>query len=408
MPVSDWGTMQVGRLTLREGFAADVNLNTQTNKRTLNVKYQESSPPLDLITLKQRQEDILGMLDRFVPIYFTNKADHNGYYNITDVNTTVTNYTNEVVTVDFTIMAEFLGPDNTVDIDSRLAFISRVNAFNIVGEKWHAPAASAYGYYTGSSQPSGTVVRASADGPPVTVYRGIPAVSPRWASTVQNYGLGRSRIILGGIERTTTRSLISASAAWSVENSLLRVQPGTSATLQVSAWDGAAWDEIDWNVSVTASASGPITSWDSVTVIRNEYELVTLRLMKGNSPGRTTLDISLRRGARAAELYLSSDIGTTKSVYRAVAEAGTSPASAAYQSATSSDGGGNRYIVGTAAAGVTFQATQGGITKAAVAGLDAFIGSVVNGASAAAGDVATVIRDHYMATVSESSTGVRR
>lgn len=410
MPVADWGTVQVGRITLREGFDMDANLNTATNKRTITLRGQESSPPLTVAAVQRLQEDILGLLDRFVPIYFTNKADHNGFYNVTDVNTNVVNWTGEVVKFDWTIQAEFCGPEGSVDIDSRLTQINRLNAFSLTGERWHAPAGGAYGYYTGTSQPSTSIARPSADGVPVTVYRTVPiGVSPRWGSSPQAYQNGRARVLVSGVERAATRVIVSASAGdWSVENALVRVQPGSSATLQISAWDGSAWDRIDWNASITASASGPITSWDSVAIIRNDYELVTVRLLKGNAPGRTTLDVSLRRGARAAELYLATDIGTTKSFYRAAAEAGTAPASAAYQSATANDGSGNRYIVGTAAASATYQASQGGITKSAVATLDAFIGAVVNGASAAAGDVATVIRDHYMATNSETSTGVRR
>jgi len=410
MPVADWGVVQVGRITLREGFELTANLNTATNKRTLGISGEESSPPLTVAQVEQRLEDFLGMLDRFVPITFTWKGDHDGFYNIVDVNTQVTNWTDEVVKFSWSMQAEYYGPEGSVDIDSRLTQINRLNAFSLTGEKWHAPAGGAYGYYTGTSQPATSIARPSADGTAITVYRGVPAgVSPRWGSSPASYQIGRARVLVGGVERAATRVAISASAAnWSVENALVRVQPGSSATLQVSAWDGSTWDRIDWNASVTASASGPITSWDSVAIIRNDYELVTLRLLKGNAPGRTTLDISLRRGARAAELYLATDIGTTKSFYRAVAEVGTAPASAAYQSATANDGSGNRYIVGTAASTVTYQAAQGGITKAATATLDAFIGAVVGGASAAAGDAATVLRDHYMATNSETSTGVRR
>lgn len=410
MPLADWGTVQVGRITLREGFVLTANLNTATNKRTLGLTGEESSPPLTMAELEQRLEDILGLLDRFVPITFTYKDDHNGFYNITDVNTEVTNWTNEVAKFSWSMQAEFYGPEGSVDIDSRLILINRNNAFNLLGERWHAPAGGAYGYYTGTSQPSSSIARPSADGTPITVYRGIPiGVSPRWGSSPAVYQNGRARVLVAGTERTAVRAVVSASASnWSVENALVRVQPGSSATLQVSAWDGTAWDRIDWNVSVTASASSPITSWDSVAIIRNDYELVTVRLLKGNAPGRTSLDVSLRRGARAAELYLATDIGTTKSFYRATAEAGTAPASASYQAATANDASGNRYVIGSTASSLTFQATQGGITKTAVATLDAFIGAQVGGASAAAGDLATVVRDHYMATNSETSTGVRR
>jgi hypothetical protein len=200
-----------------------------------------------------------------------------------------------------------------------------------------------------------------------------------------------------------------APTTWELNNGLMKVTPGASATLQVSAWDGSAWDRIDWNASVTASTSGAITAWSAASVLRNDYELVTIRLVAGTSAtsGRVTMDLTLRRGARVVETYLQTDIAGTKSWYRAAAEASTAPASASYVTATGNDAGGNKFVA-IAATSFTALTVQGGLTKASTRTLDAGLGSVIGGSGAAAGDVATVLRDHYIRTMAEQTMGVRR
>ena len=84
MSITDWGTITVGRLTLREVFELDANIDASTGLRSMTLRGQESMPPLTLAQLRARQEDILGLKGRFVQIAFTNKPDHDGYYRIED------------------------------------------------------------------------------------------------------------------------------------------------------------------------------------------------------------------------------------------------------------------------------------------------------------------------------------
>ncbi len=416
MPVADWGTATVGRMVLREGFTLTAAMNGTTGRRSLTLTGEESSPPLTVPEVKMRQEDILSLQGKVVVIRFSNKDDHNGVYQITDADTNLTNWTGEVVKFGWQIQAEQIGATNSVDFESRLAGGGRANLYALAGERWHAPSASAYGYYTPGGNVSGTLARALAGGEgTITLYRGIPTGSnPRWGSISAHYRLGRVRFLqpsTTGYERTADGlRIISASTSfWSLENGLLRVEPGTSATLQVSAWNGSAWNRADWNVSVSGSATGAITTWDAATVLRNDYEMVTVRLVKDRAPGRTTLDLSLRRGSRFVETYLQTDSATTKSWYRATAEAGTAPASAAYVTATANDAAGDRYIIASlGGAAFTAQTPQGGITKAAVTALDAAIGTVVGGSAATSGNQAADLRNQYVQAMSERTVAVKR
>lgn len=493
MPTT-WGTVQLGRLTLREDFPATPAVNASTGERTLQLTGEESSPPLELPELYRRNEDVLGLVGRYVPVTFTDKADQNGFYLVTDANAGVlTNWGNEVVKFSWSLQLTRVGPENGVDVSSRLTGVARANDFGLSGERWHAPAGSAYAYFTGvGSQPSGSVQRPVADGGQVTVYRGVPtAASPRWGTSLANHGRGRVRILVGGLERTAvniaaspaasslafafndgTTSLItvldaqaipfpvgsrfqlytaalrtakestvftvtaknsafgftnisftpSASTAvltgdvaklvatgtsdagqWELGNGIMRVTQGASSTLTVAAWDGTGYEHVEWNVSVTGSATGGITSWDAVTVLRNDYELGTVRLTRGttagaSAAGRVLLDLTLRRGSRFVEATLQTDASTTVGVYRPTAEAGTAPASGGHVTASANDAAGNRYVI-MAPKSFTAQTTQGGITASATTRRDFALGSVVGGSAALAGDVATVLTSQYLTSM---------
>ena len=405
-----WPVVSVGRLTLREVFDLDANINAGTDKRTINLAGQESSPSapfIDVATAKRRQEDILGLNERFVPIIFGSKSDHNGWYYISDVNSTVTNYGDEVIFVDWKLNALYVGPENAVDIESRIAYVTRANDFGLPGERWHAPAGGATAYYTGSTTASATIDRPSIDGGPVTLYRGVPtAFSPRWVSPLATYGRGRSRVLVGGFERVGTGLTVGASA-WELNNGLVSASAAAGGTLQVAVWDGAVWDAKVANVSVGSSTTsmGP---FDAATVVRNDYEAVTVRLLKSKAPnGRSQLDLTLRRGAHFVEGWLQTDSSTILGVSMATAEAGTAPASSGYITATANDAGGNRYIIGSAKT-ASFLTTQGGLFKTSATTLDFFLGQVLGGGSASAANAATALRDQFIVYGAEQSTGVRR
>jgi hypothetical protein len=156
---------------------------------------------------------------------------------------------------------------------------------------------------------------------------------------------------------------------------LVNITPSASATLDVQAYTGGAWHSKLWNVSAAGSAAS-ITSWDGATLLRNDPEACILRLVKGLSPGRATLDLTLRRGSRFVEGYLQVGTAATLAVYRPTLETNTSFAASGYVTATADDSDGNQFAVGSAR---SFTAhTNGGITKTAATALDFWIGAVAS------------------------------
>jgi hypothetical protein len=400
----NFGTVQVGRLTLNEALTPyDDKVNANSGVRTAAISGQESTPPATQVQVEAFQDDIPALMGSLVPVTWTNKAGRNGYYQITDVGAQLFNQPNQVVTVDWTMTLARAGSEFEVDLESRLSgATARNNSFSATGERWHAPPIASYGYWSGSSQPS-TVTRTGADGA-VTVYRQLATnVNPRWACPPASYGGGRARFIdANSIERSGVNYSVPATG-WELSNSLVRVKPLTSGgVLEVSCWSGGAWQTKSWDVLVNSVSIGTV---NAVTVLRNEYDTVVVRLLESLAPGRITIDLLMRRGSRFVEIYVQAEFSSTLKLVRASTEAGTS--GTGYVSATANDGAGNRYIIGSAKT-FTADTTNGGLSVSSATTLDAFIGAVVGGGSAAAGDQAANLYAQYLGSPSEVVRAVRR
>lgn len=399
-----YGLLTLGRLTLRETFAVS---ETGGDTRSLSVSGEESTPPLTRAALIARHDDLLALeTGSLIAATWTDKPDRNGFYTVKSSSAELDDvFTGAVVTSGWKVDLNRVGSEAETDIESRLTGTIRENNFSLTGERWHAPSIGHYAYHTGSSIPT-VLNRASADGA-ITVYRSIPSgVSPRWGVAPGDYAGGRVRVRDGSVERSGVNTTVSASG-WELSNALVRVNvaPAGSGSLEVAAYDGSAWESKYWNVSVAASGA-PIELWDGATILRNDYEQAVIRLTHSLSPGRVTLDLTLRRGSRFVEGYLQRSDANTLSAYLAAGENVSDFASGGYVVATDDDSGGNRFTAGTAH---TFTPhASGGLSRAATRSLDFYLGAVIGGGSAVSGDAATDLRNQYIGALAEFTTGVRR
>jgi hypothetical protein len=402
MSLYGWGDIQLGRIPLREGFVAT---ESGGDGRGLDLEGQESSPPLTRAQVIARHDGINSLIPgQVIPVTFTDKPERNGYYAVKTSSATYTEYRTEMVTSDWKVGLDRIGSDAEADLQSRLTGAVRLNDFSLTGERWHAPPIGHYGYYTGSTNPT-TMTRTGADGA-MTVYRGVLAnVSPRWGCLPTAYLTGRVKVTTTGGQEVYGVDVPLAATGWALSNGLVNVTTSASATLDVQAYTGGAYHSKLWNVSVAGSASS-ITSWDGVTLLRNDPEMAIVRLVKGQNPGRATLDLTLRRGSRFVEGYLQIGTSATLAAYRSTLETNTSFAASGYVTATANDSDGNRFAVGSAR---SFTAhTNGGMQKAAATAMDFWIGVAAGGGSAVSGDAATDLRNMYVACMPEAVYGVRR
>jgi hypothetical protein len=402
-----WGTVKVGRLSLREALTpAAESIDTSTMLRTLTITGQEASPDLTSVALAASQDDVHGLYGSLVPVVFTSKTDRNGYYRVSSAAATLNNWTGEVLTCDWSLQLERVGADTEADVESRLAgSLTRNTSFAATGDRTHAPSIGHYAYWAGTTQPS-TVSRSSSDGT-MTVYRGVSTtVNPRWGCPVGSYLNGRCRFIdANSLERTGSNFTV-ASSGWTLHNGLVQVQllSGVPAVMSVASWTSGAWAAKGWDLQISAGSLGVP---DTTTVIRNDPEMVILRLLWDYSPapGRVTADLVLRRGSRLLEIYLQSEFSTTLKVKRQATEASTS--GTGYIRATSNDASGNRFVLGSAQA-FTGDTTNGAISKSSTTTMDAFIAVELAGSSAVSGDQAAQLHSQYLGMPSEAVRGVRR
>lgn len=404
-----YGEIRIGRF-----YVVEMEKATESTDGKLSLTGQESSPPTTpaaLVTFLHGQ--VSGIQEgKLVPVQFRDKAERNGYYAVTQASSDLTDYQGEVAIADWSMELQRQGSDKEVDLQSRLTGAIRSNDFSLAGTRWHAPAIGHYGYYTGTSLPSGSVTRSSEDGS-IKVYLGVPSGNhPKWGCTVANFYGGRVRLNdtlevtseneVEGINRTLSAT------GWTMSNGLIRVSWSASAggQLNVEAYTGGAWHSKFWSIFDTSSTQ--ISTWDSASLLRNDFEQVVLRLTRDLAPGRLSLDISLRRGARFLEGYIQrSTVPDQMKVRLNTAETNaTSLASAGYVTATANDTDGNRFVAGSAH---TFTGhANGGVQRNSATTMDFFVGIVAGGGTAVTGDAATDIRDQYIATLPELTYAVRR
>lgn len=400
-----WGSLQFGRINLRETYALANQVNATTGDQSVALEGMESSPPWTDAQVIARSEDMVAMLDRAMPVIFSLKSTQTGFYTVKDVGAVITEWP-EAKFFNWMLSLTRIGAENAVDMESRLGTVIRVNDFSNLGERWHAPAVGAYAYFTGvGTAPSGSISRVMADAEgTLTIFRGLPAgANPTWGITAPNYLLGRSRVLVDGVERSGV-GIRAAADDWQLTNGLIRVTPlAASAMLKVEYWDGAAWSGYDFDITATSDLAPP---FDAVTIIRNDFECVVIRLVYDKAPGRLLVDLTLRRGARFVEGFIQTDASATLGVKTDTAIAGTN-STTGWVNQTANDGNGNRLVVGSPRT-FTANTTNTGLSKAASTELSFFIGGEIDGTSAVQGDQADDLYAQYIGTMSEQVLAVKR
>lgn len=398
--------MQVGRLSLAErpGGALEDVVHATTLVRSSSWEGQESSPPLSITEVAARQDDLLGLIRRIVPVQFTEKPDRDGYYEVVDTNASLSSFGQEVVTCNWSIRAERLGSDTDVDLESVLSgSLTRTNSHSLTGERWHAPPSDHYAYTLSTGSPS-TLTVTGAEGA-LTIYRDVAVgVNPRWGCAVGDYGNYRVRFLDANDRERTGYPPQLATTGWSLHNSLIRAKVNSSGHILIASHDGTSWEEKAWEVTV---AGVTLPAPNAVTVIRNDYEAGTVRLVWSlSSPGRAQLDLTVRRGARWVEGHLQTLPGGVTLIVGLVTPEATT-AGTGHITATGDDADGNRFLAGCAE---TFTAGVGDstITVNSASSMNVMLGSVVAGGSAPAGDQAANHIARWLGSTAEVVRAFRR
>lgn len=392
-----WGNMTIGRLALKE-TSQPIQDTASAGGVMLSVSGQEHNPGRTLPEVRARQADLLALLGETVPVVFEHKTEHNGYYQVVAAEADMLVWPGEAAATRWSLQLQSLGPDNAVDIEARLGNAIRLNDYGQTGIRWNSPPIGADGYYTEPTSPSGSFTRTGANGAQV-IFTGIPAgLNPRYACPVGSFNNGRVRFLSGTVERTSAR-FAQANSGWTVDNGLVRISPLSSGgQLRVESHDGTQWEAKDWHFA-RGGATTSLGTLEQVNVLVNRPEIVVVRLLRNRSVGRTLVDLTLRRGSRLVEVYLQDTGSNTLGAYLNTPETFTDVNASGYVWATANDAAGNKAAAGSPRA---FTAnTNGGLSKDATTTMSLWLGSVVGGTGAVAGDLVTDLRDQYIGTQTE-------
>lgn len=395
------GTVQLGpAITLFEDW--EVN---DSFADALTITARVSPTVMSTARVEDHFYDLQGLNGRLIPVVFSDKAFLSGYYTVADAKITHWSYPGMIGSKANAAWAELTlareGVDSQVDLESRLSgSTTRTNAFSIVGERWHVPPPGHVGYYCSSGSPS-TLSLSSADGA-LTMYRGLTfGVHPRWACPLASWGVGRARLLDGnGNERTGTRAPLP-NTGWEINNALVRLRVD-SGGLKVAAWDGSTWHEKTFNITV--AGPGTLGAPSSTTIVDNGPQKVTVRCLWSSSPGRTTVDLIVRRGSRMVEGVIQTQpSAATIAMSQAASETTTS--ATGYIVASGNDANGNRYMIGSAG---SFTPNTGArsITKSSATTMDFVLGATIG--AGASGDAAADWMKRYIGATEERIVAVRR
>ncbi len=377
-----YSTVQLGRLLLKElpnPTPEQVNqASGSLPTRTLQITGQETSALTPAAGMAALHDDLQGLAAGayMVPVAFGDKSDRNGFYQVGNVQDVVTNPGGGGAVGDsWQVNLVRVGSQLEVDFESRVTGPGTVgNNFSLTGTQWCSPPSGSYAFTQGAAFSSGS--RLCADGPAQPFYfgLGVGVTAYRWGCSVANFGNGRCRFLdSDGIERSGIDFSVTNLNGWTLSNGIVQVSPGaTGAVLDVSAWTNGAWQAIGWDLSYS---SGTLMSgWSSVSVLRNDYEAVIVRLVKDSAPGRILIDLTVRRGSRFVEIYINTDVVQQMKAVRHSSEGGTSATGTV--TALVEDTSGNRYTIGSAHTFTADTANGGLATTGTQTTWDLYIGVV--------------------------------
>lgn len=393
-----WNTIEVGLLAFRETITA-----TETSGK-LSVAGQESTPPQDPLAVRAAYLNVMALPGSMVPLVAGDKTELTGYYAVSDAQGNVTNFGNgSTLITNWQLDLARLGTERDVEFESRVPTLARSTQLaGVTPSYWHAPPSGFGDYYTGTTVPAGSVVRSSSDGP-VTVFTGVPVgVYPRWTCPAASYTNGAARVLIDSLLRV---GLFTAAPTqgWEVNNGVVRVTGGASPSITVSAWNAGQWVSAK---AFTPTVNGTaVTTTPELSVLRNDPEQVIVRLSYPSSPGRLTMDLLVRRGARTVNGTIKRQAAATLGITRTAAEAASAVTGGLRASAV--DGFGCRFLMGSSRTTATTTATASLAASASAIQFDYFLGHEVS-ATPATGDAYLDLLAQYHGTSGEQTRAVLR
>jgi hypothetical protein len=394
-------SLQIGRVILGEADLRPFEETWSSDGRSVTIAgIVHTGQGQTVAGLSSLHDDILGLPESLVACTFGTKSHRNGFYTVAASKSSLIHLAGEqVIRIEWEISLRREGSMSEVDLETRLAGpLTRANDHTLTGVRWTAPPVLHSAFWAGANAP-GVVNRFSEEGT-VKVYTGLPIgqASVRWACDPLTYDLGAARVLDDDNERSGTGISLSPNG-WELNNALVGLQWDTDS-FRFYYFDGVDWKSYKAGIWVDSVAPGIP---HAVSVLYNQPERVTLRLVWVASDVRVTADVTLRRGARYVEVVMKKPVSSTMAAGPWAATVGAASGGVLRPTAANADG--DRILFGSAR---TFSSntTTGVLSKNATTRLDFMLGVELE--SAGAGDTAAALMQQYLGGPSETIVAVRR
>ena len=255
-----------------------------------------------------------------VPVTFDTPLAHlTGFYRVGDVSVDQAMPDRSDLTLDLERVQGFAAPlFEAIVLGGKRAGVAAA----VAAQAWQSLPATVMGYENGTITPTVETV-ATADGN-LTLF--TDAVNKLFNARVEFYlppaswYVGAATLTVGG-NLIVGRQCQNDPDGWMISNGIIRLSGVTdSGAIKLEHWSGTAWveDGSYWFGQYGGGAQPLLTAPPlAITVLRNGPECVTIRLaydaasIVTNARFAVNVDVSLRRGANCAEVYLS-----TRGAYR--------------------------------------------------------------------------------------------
>ena len=255
-----------------------------------------------------------------VPVTFDTPLAHlTGFYRVGDVSVDQAMPDRSDLTLDLERVQGYTAPlFESIVLGGKRSGV----AAGVTAEAWQALPAAVMGYENGVITPTVETV-ATADGN-LTLF--TDAVNKLFNARVEFYlppaswYVGAATLTVGG-NLIVGRQCQNDPDGWVISNGIIRLSGVANAgAIKLEHWSGAAWvgDGSYWFGQYGGGAQPLLTAAPlAITVLRNDPACVTIRLaydaasIVTNARFAVNVDVSLRRGATSAEVYLS-----TRGAYR--------------------------------------------------------------------------------------------
>lgn len=385
-------SLTIGRLTINSPARLAVDENGTLNFSGILNNVQ-------IVDMKYLRDELTGLasMKETVPFTYTGDTTLNGFCQILTAQVNM----NKISFGGFSyrISINQLGDQNNIKFESRFTGAVVANNFGITSTtngQFHAPPVNSYNY--DSEQTFSTVTRTTDEGTQYIRHgSNLKGGSAFWYVNEDDFYKGSCKIVAGNKTRASLFFQDDITNSY-ITNGIIKIAFGegtNQSRFTTSIFDSGSFGTSKEYKIESGSSLAEFRGWKTLHLLKNSPEQVGVRLTSyynANGSGLLTADFTLRRGAHHANILLTQWTSANMKLSLTTTEAGTKDGNEKF---IQSDVSGTRYLMGSANT-ITFDETNGAITRSSTEKFRIMVGYVLGGSSATSFNTAANVYDQYI------------